>query len=47
MERMTKRSPQEELRILTHEPVEGYRPVFFVLVALGVLYLVVVLAKTL
>ncbi len=41
------RSPQEELRILTHEPVEGWRPVFFVLVALGALYLAVVLARTL
>ena len=41
------KNPQEELRILTHEPVEGYRPVFFALVAVGVLYLAVVLAKTL
>ena len=41
------KNPQEELRILTHEPVEGYRPVFFALVAVGVLYLAVVLAKSL
>lgn len=41
------KNPQEELRIVTHEPVEGYRPVFFALVAVGVLYLAVVLAKTL
>ena len=46
MERDEK-NPQEEMRILTHEPVEGWRPVFFALVAVGVLYLVVVLAKTL
>ncbi len=41
------KNTQEELQILTHEPVEGYRPVFFALVAVGVLYLAVVLAKTL
>ncbi|HQL90804.1 MAG TPA: hypothetical protein PLQ15_09400 [Syntrophales bacterium] len=41
------RKTQDEPRILTHEPVEGWRPVFFVLVALGVGYLAVVLAKTL
>ena len=46
MEREEK-SPQEELRILSHEPVEGWRPVFFALVAVGALYLAVVLAKTL
>lgn len=41
------KKPQEEIQILTYEPVEGYRPVFFVLVAVGVLYLIVILAKTL
>jgi hypothetical protein len=41
------KNSQEELRILTHEPVEGWRPVFFVLVTVGVLYLAVVLARTL
>jgi len=46
MERDEK-NPQEELRILTHEPVEGWRPVFFTLVAVGALYLAVVLARTL
>ena len=40
-------NPQEELRIVTHEPVEGYRPVFFALVAAGVLYLAVILVQTL
>jgi len=39
--------PKGEMRILTHEPVEGWRPVFFTLVAAGILYLAVVLAKTL
>jgi hypothetical protein len=46
MERNEKNS-QGELRIVTHEPVEGWRPVFFALVAVGVLYLAVVLASTL
>ena len=45
MERNEKK--QEELKILTHEPVEGWRPVFFALVAAGALYLAVVLARTL
>ncbi|HNQ02787.1 MAG TPA: hypothetical protein PKN59_10900 [Syntrophales bacterium] len=39
--------PQEELRVLTHEPVEGWRPVFFALVAVSVVYLAVILARTL
>ena len=46
MERDAK-NPHGGIKILTHEPVKGYRPVFFALVAVGVLYLVVVLAKTL
>jgi len=41
------KDPHGEIKILTHEPVKGWRPVFFALVAVGVLYLVVVLAKTL
>lgn len=40
-------NPQEELRILNHEPIEGWRPVFFALVTLGVLYLAVILVRTL
>ncbi len=46
MER-NERNAGQELRILTHEPVEGWRPVFFALVVLGVLYLAFVLARTL
>ncbi|OPY10922.1 MAG: hypothetical protein A4E67_00396 [Syntrophaceae bacterium PtaB.Bin038] len=41
------KNPQKELEILTHEPVEGWRPVFLALVVIGVLYLAIVLAKTL
>ena len=41
------RNPQEELRILNHDPVQGWRPVFFALVAVGVLYLAVILVRTL
>ena len=29
----------EEKMVLSHDPVPGYRPVFYVTVALGVLYL--------
>jgi hypothetical protein len=36
-----------EKRILSHEPVDGYRPAFYVCLALGILYLIVILAKTL
>lgn len=46
MERDEK-NPQEELRILTHEPVKGYRPALIAFIAMGVLYLAVILARTL
>ena len=36
-----------EKGILSHDPVDGYRPAFYVCFALGVLYLIVILAKTL
>ena len=39
--------PHREKKILRHDPVEGYRPAFYVCLALGVLYLIVILAKTL
>jgi hypothetical protein len=38
---------QGEKRVLGHEPVDGYRPAFYICLALGVLYLVVILAETL
>ena len=41
------RDSQGEIKILDHEPVEGYRPVFIALVIAGVLYLALILAKTL
>jgi hypothetical protein len=41
------KDPHGEIKILTHEPVKGWRPVFFALVAVGVLYLVIILARTL
>jgi hypothetical protein len=34
-------------RILSHDPVDGYRPAFYICFALGVLYLIVILGKTL
>ncbi|NPV05824.1 MAG: hypothetical protein HPY67_13955 [Syntrophaceae bacterium] len=46
MER-NERNAGQELRILTHEPVEGWRPVFFALVAVSVVYLALILALTL
>ncbi len=36
----------EEKMELTHEPVPGYRPVFFIAIAIGALYLSIILAKT-
>ncbi len=41
------RKTQDEPRILTHEPVEGWRPVFFAVAAVSVVYLAVILARTL
>ncbi|MDZ7699149.1 MAG: hypothetical protein U5R49_20190 [Deltaproteobacteria bacterium] len=32
---------------LTHEPVPGYRPAFFIAIAIGALYLSLILFKTL
>lgn len=31
---------------LSHEPVQGYRPVFFIAISIGSLYLAIVFAKT-
>lgn len=36
-----------ENKILAHEPVKGYRPVLIAFVAMGALYLAVILARTL
>jgi hypothetical protein len=38
---------QEEKMILAHDPVDGYRPVFNVIFAVGVLYLAYILFTTL
>lgn len=32
---------------LTHDPVPGYRPIFFIAITIGVLYLGLILFKTL
>ena len=37
----------EEKMELTHEPVPGYRPVFFIAIAIGALYLGLILYNTL
>lgn len=39
--------PGEEKMILAHDAVKGYRPAFYICITLGVLYLAVILAKTL
>jgi hypothetical protein len=39
--------PGIEKKILTHDPVDGYRPAFYICLVLGVLYLAVILARTL
>lgn len=36
----------EEIKELAHEPVPGYRTVFYIALAVGVLYLVVISLKT-
>ncbi len=41
------REPHEEKLILAHDPVAGYRPIFFVAFTAGVLYLAYILFKTL
>jgi hypothetical protein len=46
MSNSAQESPGEK-RILSHDPVDGYRPAFYICLALGVLYLIVILAKTL
>ncbi len=38
---------REEKMELTHEPVPGYRTVFFIAIAIGALYLGLILFKTL
>jgi hypothetical protein len=35
--------PEEGKKVLAHEPVRGYRPVFFIAITIGILYLGVVL----
>jgi len=37
----------EEKMILAHDPVAGYRPIFYVTFAIGVLYLIYILIRTL
>jgi len=36
----------EEIKELTHEPVDGYRPAFLVILAVSVIYLVLIFFKT-
>ncbi len=38
---------KEELKELAHEPVPGYRTVFYIVMAIAVLYLAIILLKTL
>ena len=38
---------QEELMELTHDPVPGYRPIFFVAITVGLVYMGVILFNTL
>jgi hypothetical protein len=37
----------EELMELKHDPVPGYRPIFFVAITVGLVYLAVILYHTL
>lgn len=36
---------EQEKMILTHEPVPGFRTAFYIAVAVGVIYLVIVFGK--
>ena len=38
---------EREKMILAHEPVPGYRKVFYIAIAIGVIYLVIVFARAL
>ena len=38
---------EQEKMILAHEPVAGYRTAFYIAVAVGVIYLVVVFGRSL
>jgi hypothetical protein len=38
---------KEEKKELSHEPVPGYRPAFYIIFAAAVLYLAVILIRTL
>lgn len=42
-----KKSEDEEIMVLDHEEVPGYRPVFLVAITLGILYLAYVFYRTL
>ncbi len=44
---MSHNGEHEEIMVLKHDPVPGYRPVFLVCIALGILYLAIVFANTL
>jgi len=44
---MTSDTQHEEKMILTHDAVAGYRPVFYIAITVGVLYLSFILFKTL
>jgi len=39
--------PGEEKMVLSHDAVKGYRPAFYICITLGVLYLAMILIKTL
>jgi hypothetical protein len=39
--------PGEEKMILAHDAVKGYRPVFYICITLGILYLALILVETL
>jgi len=44
---MKQQKPHEEIMVLAHDPVRGYRPAFYVIFTVGVLYLGYILFTTL
>jgi len=47
MQEIEDRNEHGEKMILAHDPVEGYRPVFYATFAIGVIYLAYILFETL
>lgn len=43
---MTSHDNEKELMELTHEPVPGYRPAFFIILTIAVVYFAIIMFST-